>query len=106
MSAHIKGILAGAKVQIACLEDDPITIIGYSVVKDECLEWIFVRERLQKNGIGTMLFKEANIKTVSPYITKLGKALADARGLKEKVYESQSGSPKRDPAPGQSSILH
>jgi hypothetical protein len=85
-SAYIKPLLESATIKIACLSDDPDTILGYSVIDQGCVEWIFVKERLRRQGIAKLLLKNQNPTHVKK-LTKIGKLLADKYGLKEKDDE-------------------
>lgn len=65
----------GVKVKVACLNDDPSVIIGYSVVTadDEAVVWVFVKTVFRKQGVGRSLVPKAP-KHVT-LLTKLGKTL-------------------------------
>lgn len=78
---EIGQILArNARVRIACLEDDPQLIIGYSVSTARHLEWIYVKDGFRKQGIGQLLFPK-DTETVSAHMTKIGAAIAKAKNL-------------------------
>lgn len=82
-TANIKKILPHASIKIACLSDDPDTIIGYSVSTGDHLDWIFVKADFRKMGIGTMLYPK-DTKTVTHHLTKVGDAIVIKKNLKTK----------------------
>lgn len=77
---EIKRILGHATIKIACLQDSPVTIVGYSVYTGNHLDWIYVKEDYRKQGVGTLLMPK-NIETVPSELTKIGKVLADKKKL-------------------------
>jgi hypothetical protein len=64
-------------VTVACFEDDPEVILGYSVSRQGkegvVLDWIFVKSAWRRIGVGKSL-TPANLKFVT-HLTKVGKAL-------------------------------
>jgi GNAT superfamily N-acetyltransferase len=80
----IKTILAhdDARVEIACLSDDPNLILGAAVFNSDNLVWIYVKADYRGRGIATLLAKEA--KTVSNPSTRIGKAIVKEKNLKVK----------------------
>lgn len=84
-TAKIKNILKNAIVKIACLEDDPQFIVGYSVSTDNHLDWIYVKADYRCKGIGTVLMPK-NIKTVTDQYTKIGNTIAIKKNFKENLH--------------------
>lgn len=86
-TAKIKQILKDALIFIACLEDDPMTIIGYSVTTGTHLDWIYVKpgedDCFRKKGIATMLMPKT-IQTVTHQLTKIGREIVIKKNLKTK----------------------
>ncbi len=76
LTSDIRGTLKYAEVQIACLEEDPKTIIGYVVFTETHLDWIYVKDTFRKAGIATMLMPK-NIKTYPTQPTKIGQAILE-----------------------------
>lgn len=74
----IREILKSAHVRVACLEDDPQTIIGYAVATGTHLEWIYVKVEYRNKGIGAMLMPK-NIETVTNHLTKIGAVIAQKK---------------------------
>lgn len=63
----------GTLVTVACLNEDQDVILGYSVVRKNILDWVFVLPAWRKLGIATHLIpKEINTVT---HLTKVGKSL-------------------------------
>ena len=79
----IEGILSNSnnKVNIACLKDDPNTILGYAILsKDETLcHFVFVKKVFRKDGIAKLLVKD-KVKTVT-HLTKAGLSLLKKKQL-------------------------
>lgn len=73
---YVKKQLEEAKVYIACMSDDPTTILGYAVINGTTLEWIYVKEKFRMQGIASLLL---NGKTVDSYnnMTKLGQIILE-----------------------------
>lgn len=69
--------LDNAKVYIACLEDDPSTIIGYSIVENDELQFVYVKEVFRNKGIATLLTKN-KYKTINQgHITRVAQAILE-----------------------------
>jgi hypothetical protein len=62
-------------IKIACVKDDPDTILGYSIMKDDfsVVDFVFVKKAHRKQGIGKSLVPQ-HPKSVS-HLTTLGKML-------------------------------
>ena len=89
-SRRIKHILESARIKIACFPNDPITIIGYSVSRDDHLDWVYIKEDYREIGIGKLLMPK-NLKTVTEYdLTKIGKVIVDKKNLKT-IGEEEHG---------------
>lgn len=82
-TAKIKEILRVASVRIACLSDDPMIIVGYSIENDNHLHWIYVKTDFRNKGVGSLLMPK-NIETVTDHLTKIGKILVEKKNLKTK----------------------
>lgn len=97
-SKFIKGLLEKADIQIVCLSDDPDTILGYSVILGECLEWIFVKESFRRTGIAKFLLKNKEIKYVNQ-MTRLGKKLNEKYkwGMKNGTNQAEANGNQSTP---------
>lgn len=97
-SKRIKKILALPQtiVRIACLQNDPNHIIGYSVMIDTHLEWVYVKVDYRKQGIATLLIQ--GFESYSEPETKIGKAIAATKenhgSHREQTQEAQALSPR------------
>lgn len=80
-SRKIKEILETSNVKIACLEESPNVIIGYSVSTGDHLNFIYVKHDYRLKGIGALLMPK-DIKTVTSELTKAGKAIVEKKNLK------------------------
>lgn len=79
---QIKDILAIATIKIACLQNNPKVIIGYSVFVNTHVYWIYIKEDYRNNGIGTMIAPK-EIESVPPQtdLTKIGYEIAKKKKL-------------------------
>ena len=68
-------------VKVACEKKQPLFILGYSVLQGNSLLWVYVKGEFRKQGIATALAK--GTESVFPPMTKIGKAIAAKKGLKE-----------------------
>lgn len=75
------------EVKVACLGDDPDMFLGWSLMRGDHLEFIYVKIDYRRKGIGGLLAK--GFKTFSEPKTKIGKALAE-KFLKEKTDETST----------------
>jgi hypothetical protein len=84
---RITGLLAlpGIDVSIACDESKPEWIAGFSVTHSGTIHWIYIRKYFRKQGIAKLLLKDKDIKSFSA-ITKIGKAIAEKKGLNFRPY--------------------
>jgi len=71
--AVLENILNKACVEIACLDEDSDTVLGYVVYRGSIMDWVFVKKSFRKIGIAKRL-APANITKVS-HLTKIGKAV-------------------------------
>jgi hypothetical protein len=72
-----------AKIRIACLSDDPDMLLGWSLMRGDHLEFVYVKIDYRRKGIGRILTHD--VRMFSPPQTKIGKSLAE-KFLKEKPY--------------------
>lgn len=54
---YVKQMIHSADISIACMSDDHHTILGYSVIYEDELQWIYVKELFRRHGIATLLLK-------------------------------------------------
>jgi hypothetical protein len=73
-------------IKIACLSDDPSTILGYSVVLDGKLQWVYVKPEFVGLGIGRIL--EVCIPVSEIHMTKRGREILNNRKEKRNGKES------------------
>ena len=67
------------RVNVACLEDDSDHIIGYAVLADTNIEFVYVKKDYRGNGIASVLTK--GFSTVSNPQTKIGKAIVQKKSF-------------------------
>lgn len=77
----IKNILRhpDVHVKMACLKENPIHLIGYSVMLSDHLTWVYVKVDYRDLGIGKLLTN--GFKTVSSPLTKKGREIVEKKGL-------------------------
>jgi len=85
-TTKIDDMLLNAEVKVACLEDDPTLIIGYSVFTGSHLNWVYVKKDYRNKGIGELLVPKS-IETVTDSLTKIGDIIAIKKKLKLKENE-------------------
>lgn len=92
LTHKIRHILKSATVLVACLEDSPETIIGYSIVEGTILHWVYVKEDYRNQRIATLLIPKS-INQYGDIITEVAKAILKKK--KEKEYgQEKRRSPK------------
>lgn len=58
---YIAALLASAQIFIACSSDDPNTILGYSIINNSILEFVYVKIAFRRQGLATLLTKNKDI---------------------------------------------
>jgi hypothetical protein len=96
---RMKYELATCQIHIACLEDDPDTILGYSIIKNgpesfrPTLLFVYVKDEFRNKKIGTLLTKNKFISVEQSTMTKVGQAiLAHLTKEDPDVHETKSAS--------------
>jgi GNAT superfamily N-acetyltransferase len=77
--AYMLKIIEQSNIQIACLEDHPNTIVGYSIINGETLEYVSVKEDYRNQRIGTLLIKNKYKEVNLDNLTKIGAAILKKR---------------------------
>ena len=73
---YLNELLPNATILIACPEDSPTTILGYSIVYNETLHFCYTKELFRKQGIATLMLKNQDLNSINYLnITKVGKAI-------------------------------
>lgn len=70
---------ADCKVTVACLKDDDDVVLGYSVVRGDILDFVFVKQSWRGFGIAKALCA-GDIKVCS-HITNVGDSIRKKKGL-------------------------
>lgn len=83
------------RVRVACTEDRPNVIVGYSVSTRAHLEWIYVKVDFRGEGIASLLFPKA-IETVTPDFTRIGIEIFKKKNLKFKENSDEREDEERD----------
>jgi Acetyltransferase (GNAT) family len=75
---YVGELLTNAKIWIACTDNDHNTIIGYSIINKNILEFVYVKELHRKQGIATILTKNKGITGFNKdNLTTIGQAILD-----------------------------
>ena len=77
-----------AKVTIACIEDDPSTILGYMITQGGTLQFIYTKEAFRNQGVARLLYNSNPLKLFKN-ITKVGHAILADRLIKENPNEQE-----------------
>lgn len=105
---YLDVILKEGTIYIACEDQTPDFVLGYSIIEDHIIHFVFVKRDYRKNGIGTLLIKNRAIENVyRPNVTKIGASIMQNhedlfQPKKEDEHESNSCSrnaPDRSPPP-------
>ena len=75
----IKSILAKASVRILCMTSEPNIVLGYAVLEDAKLHFVYIKKAWRNQGFANLLINTTPIKTIT-HLTKPGLALAKKRG--------------------------
>ena len=76
---YITSILDRAEVRVACFADDEDIILGYAVMSQNALHWVFVKKALRSEGIANKLIAGASVSVITS-LTKPGQAIAAKKG--------------------------
>ena len=62
-------------IKVACLQDDPDVMVGYSILSSDfsAITWVFVKAAWRKQGIARQLLPQ--LPTTVTHLTPLGKSL-------------------------------
>lgn len=55
---EIKKALERDKIYVACLKDDPYVIVGYIVIYNGNMEWIYTKRDYRNQGVDALLFSQ------------------------------------------------
>lgn len=96
MGDKIKKHLDESEILIACMQDDPTSLMGFCVIDGTRLEWIYVKEIYRKEKIATLLLKNREITELNKEnITRFGEKFLEEHpsfGQKENEDgESETG---------------
>lgn len=71
----INTFIVAANVKIACLKEDPDTIIGYSILSNDfqTIHWVYVKKKWRNMGIAKSLLPQFPISVT--HLTKIGLSL-------------------------------
>jgi hypothetical protein len=75
----VKHQLAHSTVLIACMSDDPNTILGYAILTGDKLIFTYVKELFRNQGIATLLTHGKYQTIEESNLTKVGKAILEKR---------------------------
>lgn len=64
-SPFLKELIQRATIFIACTKQDPDFLVGYTIIDNHILQWVFVKPDYRKNGIATLLVKNKDITAIN-----------------------------------------
>ncbi len=76
------------KIRIACMEENPDNIVGYSVMTGPHVYWVYVKIDYRRTGIAKLLTQ--GFTSISTPATRVAKAIAHNLGLKIEVKDNES----------------
>lgn len=96
MSDQIDKHIKSSNILIACMEDQPTSLMGFCVIDKGSLEWIYVKELFRRQKIAALLLKNQNVREFNTKnITKLGeKIMKEKLDATRKTEESPDGEPR------------
>lgn len=74
---YVKEALLTSHIQMAALKDAADVLIGYSVIREGKLEWVYVKEKFRKNGVARFLVPNT---LEYPNMTKIGQLILEKHG--------------------------
>jgi len=86
ITKEISQKLESGVTKIACLENDPTQLIGYSHQIETCLVWVYVKLSYRNLGVAKLLTK--GFETVEEPVTSVAKKLVEMKKLKVKNERS------------------
>ena len=79
---ELKNQIEGSTIIIACMSDDPDIILGYSIMTDTTLDFIYVKEMFRSQGIARLLLKNQKVEHYKN-VTKSGHSILQKEGNKD-----------------------
>ncbi len=71
--------LPRATILVACMEDDQDHILGYSIILDKRLEFVYVKPLYRNQGIASFITNRLYDEINPDHITKIGQAILNKR---------------------------
>lgn len=71
----MKASLDLSQITIACMDGSPEVIIGYSIVRESILQFVYVKESYRKQGIARILTRNRYSKVNTDNLTIVGHAI-------------------------------
>lgn len=84
------------RVRMACLADDPDMLLGWAVLRNTHLEFVYVKLDYRRRGIGRLLTQ--GFKTFSEPQTRIGRSLAKKH--QEKTHAGKEETKTSSASPG------
>lgn len=79
-SPLVDELLRNKNIIVACLEEDPDVILGYAIVSQPVLHYVYVKEVWRGQGIVRKMLQDLKITKVS-HLTKIGNKIRIAKKL-------------------------
>lgn len=65
LKPYVERMIEKAKIEVICDFENPTFLLGYSIIDNNHLEWIFVKPLYRNQGIATMLLKNEKISAIN-----------------------------------------
>ncbi len=75
----VRAQLETASVRIACSQEEPDTILGYSIISGKTLHFVYVKSNVRKQGIGNLLTRNKFTDVDNLTLTKVGSSILKNR---------------------------
>lgn len=62
---YLVDLVEKADIYIACTSDDADTVLGYAILYQGILEWVFVKPIFRRQGIASLLLKNKDFKAIN-----------------------------------------
>jgi len=96
--SYLKEQMTSADIYMACTESEPLFLIGYSIINNSILQWVFVKRDYQHQGIATLLTKNKGIIGVNnELLTRAGREIINSHPDAFRSPQDPNLSPPQDP---------
>lgn len=77
---YMKWLLINSEIEIACLDEEPDFVIGYAILCNNKIEFVYVKKDYRKKKIATLLLKNKTFNQINENnLTKIGESIWNKR---------------------------